>query len=111
VWRLGEFLLRVVDLADFMFESGYEILVECTWTGLAGRQLFFHNMRRFLPGGYKASEHAVTTKGKFSQQVVRELLPDVVKKLTQPLYEHFDFFTPPESFYVEELGEMTKNRY
>ncbi|MFO1338562.1 MAG: hypothetical protein U1F53_10045 [Burkholderiaceae bacterium] len=94
-----------------MFEPGYEVLVECTWTGLAGRRLFVHNMRRFIPGGYAASEKTVTTKGKFPQQVIRDLLPDTVKALTHSLYEHFDFFTPPDSFYSEELGEMTKNRY
>lgn len=111
VWRLGEFLLRVVDLADVMFEAGYEVLVECTWTGLAGRSLFVHNMRRYIPGGYSATEQSVTTRGKFSQQVVRELLPDTVKAMTHPMYEHFDFFTPPDTFYSEELAEMTKNRY
>lgn len=111
VWRLGEFLLRVVDLGDVMFEAGYEVLAECTWTGLAGRHLFVHNRRRYIPGGYVAAEDAVTTRGRFTQQVVRELLPNTVKALTHSLYEHFDFFSPPDSFYSEELGEMTKNRY
>ncbi len=111
VWRLGEFLLRIADLADIMFETGYEVLVECTWTGLTGRHLFVHNMRRFIPGGYTATEQTVTTRGRFPQQVVRELLPDTVKGLTHQMYEHFDFFSPPDSFYSEELGEMTKNRY
>lgn len=111
VWRLGEFLLRVTDLAELMFEPGFEVLVECEWTGLAGRHLFVHNMRRYIPSGYAATEQAVTTRGKFTQQVVRELLPETVKALTHSMYEHFDFFTPPDSFYSEELGEMTKNRF
>jgi hypothetical protein len=111
VWRLGEFLLRVADLADVMFEAGYEVLVECTWTGLAGRHLFVYNMRRFIPRSYAAIAQAVTTKGKFPQQVVRELLPDTVKTMTHSMYEHFDFFAPSDSFYSEELAEMTKNRY
>jgi hypothetical protein len=111
VWRVGEFLLRVADLADVMFETGYEVLVECTWTGLAGRHLFVHNMRRYIPGGYAATEQTVTTRGKFPQQVVRELLPDTVKVMTHSMYEHFDFFAPPDTFYSEELAEMTKNRY
>ncbi|KQO24663.1 hypothetical protein ASF11_20220 [Acidovorax sp. Leaf76] len=94
-----------------MFEAGYEVLVECTWTGLAGRSLFVHNMRRFMPGGHVTTAQTVTTRAKFSQQVVRELLPDTVKAMTHPLYEHFDFFTPSDSFYSEELAEMTKNRF
>lgn len=111
VWRLGEFLLRVSDLAELMFETGFELLVECKWTGLAGRHLFVHNMRRYIPSGYAATEEAVTTRGKFTQQVVRELLPETVKALTHSMYEHFDFFAPLDSFYSEELGEMTKNRF
>ena len=110
-WRLGEFLLRVADLADAMFEEEYELLVECTWTGLNGRSLFSHNGRRFMLGGYKSAAPSVTTTGRFSQQMLRELLPETVKSLNNPLYEHFNFFTPPESFYSEELAEMTRNRY
>ena len=111
VWRLAEFLLRVSDLADFMFEPGFEILVECEWTGLAGRQLFVHNLRRYIPGGYATTQSSVLTKGKFAQEVVRELLPDTVKAMTQPLYEHFDFFSPSDSFYSEEVADMTKSRF
>ncbi|MGE8453818.1 MAG: helix-turn-helix domain-containing protein [Pseudomonadales bacterium] len=110
-WRLGEFLLRVADLADAMFEEGYEVLVECTWTGLSGRSLFSHNGRRFMFGGHTSAASSANSTGKFSQQMLRELLPEVVKSLTNPLYEHFNFFTPPDSFYSEELAEMTRNRY
>ncbi|MES2279991.1 MAG: hypothetical protein V4542_01120 [Pseudomonadota bacterium] len=110
-WRLGEFLLRVGDLGSVMFEDGFEIVVACEWTGLRNRKLFVHNMRRFLPGSYQSAEDTVKTSGQFAQQTVRELLPDVVKTLTKPLYEHFDFFVPSDSFYSEELTEMTKNRY
>ncbi|MGD0822466.1 MAG: hypothetical protein ABSA71_17160 [Desulfomonilia bacterium] len=111
VWRLGEFLLRVVDLGSVMFDEGFELLVECEWNGIANRKLFVHNMRRLIPGGYISTESVVRTQGRFAQQVIRELLPDAVKALTHPLYEHFDFFVPPDSFYAEELAEMTKNRF
>lgn len=111
VWRLGEFLLRVADLAELMYEPGFEVIVECEWNGLASRHLFVHNMRRYVPDGYATAENAINTRGKFAQQVVRELLPDTVKSLTHSMYEHFDFFAPPDSFYSEEIADMTKNRY
>jgi hypothetical protein len=111
IWRLGEFLLRVSELAEKMFEPGFEVLVECEWTGLTGRRLFISNSRRFLYGTHVAAEQIVATTGKFSQQEVRELLPETVATLTQTLYEHFDFFTPPDSFCSDEIGEMTKNRF
>lgn len=110
VWRLGEFLLRVLDIADAMYEPSYEVLVECVWDGISGRQLFSHNWRRNVPA-YTSSESTVRTTGSFPQNVVRELLPEVVKTLTKPLYEHFEFFSPPDSFFAEELSEMTKNRF
>lgn len=110
VWRLGEFLLRVNDLAAFMFEDGFTVAVECQWTGLEGRHLFSYNGRRYIPA-YSSAGASVQTKGTFAQQALRELLPDVVKMLTHPLYENFEFFTPPDSFYSGELGEMTKTRF
>lgn len=111
VWRLGEFLLRVADLADVMFEPEYQIVVDCEWTGLAGRRLAVHNMRRMLAGTYKSAAESVETKGQFPQRAIRDLLPETVRTLTAPLYEHFDFFKPPDAFYKEELDEMMKNRF
>ncbi|MEX8193583.1 AlbA family DNA-binding domain-containing protein [Comamonas guangdongensis] len=110
VWRLGEFLLRVLDLADAMYDQPYEVLVECEWDCIAGRHLFSHNYRRHIPP-YKSAESTVRTTGSFPQNVLRELLPEAVKALTKPLYEHFEFFVPPDSFFAEELSEMTKNRF
>lgn len=111
VWRLGEFLLRVKDLGDILFEDGYEVLVQCEWHGLEGRQLTVHNTRRFLAGRYISGQNIVRTTGQFTQRAVQDLLPEIVRDLALPLYEHFDFFRPPENFFVEELGEMTKNRF
>lgn len=111
IWRLGEFLLRVVEVGDAMFEPPFDIAVACEWHGLKGRRLFVHNMRRFLAGTYKSEQNDVRTEGQFPVSAIRELLPDVVKSLTRSLYEHFDFFVPPDSMYREELGEMMKNRY
>lgn len=109
-WRVGEFLLRVLDLADVMYEPSYKVLVECEWTGIDGRRLFVFNFRRHVPA-FRATQPVVRTNGTFSQNSLRELLPEAVKALTKPLYEHFEFFVPSDSFYAEELGEMTKNRF
>lgn len=111
VWRLGEFLLRIGDLGQAMFEGDYSVVVLCGWHGLAGRRLSVHNTRRFFAGTYRSSEDVVRTTGQFTRQAISDLLPETVRTLTLPLYEHFDFFKPPGKFYVEELGEMMKNRY
>lgn len=110
IWRLGEFLLRVAETGEQLFEEGFEIVVSCAWTGLAGRKLFVHSNRRYIPH-YTTKQDEVQTSGKFPAQAVKDLLPDVVKSLTQPLYEYFELFTPPDSMYAEELAQMTKNTF
>jgi hypothetical protein len=43
--------------------------------------------------------------------MLRDLLPETVKSLTGPLYEHFDFFLPPDAFYAEEITSMLTGRF
>lgn len=110
VWRVAEFLLRAEELARAMFEDGFSMLVRCEWAGLQGRELFAFNPRRVLFGGHHCAEEAVVTEDKFTQQMVTDLLPDAVKRLTEPLYQHFDFFQPPRQLYEEEIDRMRKGQ-
>jgi hypothetical protein len=48
----------------------------------------------------------VTTEQRLTQDVIENLLPEAVKKLTSPLYAHFDFFQPPDKFFDEEITLM-----
>lgn len=109
IWRVGECLLRVSELAEAMFEEGFELLVQCEWTGLTGRQLYVHNARRYLGSG-KAAQDAVRTSGRLPG-LVRDVLPEAVRSLTAPLYERFDFTEVPDLVYVEELSDMTKGKF
>lgn len=111
IWRVGEFLLRVVELGQVMFQDGFEVAASCEWLGLAGRRLFIQNGRRFLAGTYVAAVDSVRTSASFSAEMLRDLLPDAVKTLTKPLYEHFDFFTPPADMYRQELDGMMQRRF
>lgn len=107
IWRVGEFLLRVVDLGAHMFEPDFKVVARCEWTGLNGRKLFVRNNRRYIPG-YACKQDTVSTSGEFSEAAIRELLPDVVKELTLSLYAHFAMFQPPDAMYAEELQQMLK---
>ena len=111
VWRLGEFLLRVADLGEVMFEEGFKIIVNCNWTGLQGRRLTVRNSRRFLAGNYQSSVDTVTTNAQFELRDIRDLLPETVSALLLRLYEYFNFFVPPEAFFREELNEMMKGSF
>ena len=109
IWRVGEYLLRVSELAAAMFEDGFELLVRCEWTGLTGRQLYVHNARRFLGNG-KAVQDIVCTSGRFPG-AVRDILPEAIRSLTAPLYMRFDFTEIPDVVYAEELNDMTNGKF
>lgn len=110
VWRVAEFLLRSEELGRAMFEDGFSLLVRCEWSGLAGRELFMFNLRRMLSDGHQCAADDVVTEGSFPQAAITDVLPDVVKHLTADLYQHFDFFQPPEKFFDEEIALMKSGR-
>ncbi len=83
VWRLAEFLLRLTEVADSMFEPGFEVAVECEWTGLKGRHTVSLNRRIFFDS-VTCSDDVVRTRGTFTQAMLQDVLPDVVRKLTPP---------------------------
>jgi len=93
-----------------MYEEGFAMLVRCEWSGLQGRELFVFNTRRMLFGSHRCSTDNVISEGKFPQSAISDALPDVVKNLTEDLYQHFDFFQPPERFFDEEIALMRSGR-
>lgn len=105
-WRVAEFLLRSEELARSMFEDRFAMLVRCEWTGLKGRELFMFNPRRMLFDDHRCEATRVVTEEMLTQDIVENLLPEAVKRLTTPLYEHFDFFQPPSKFFDEEIMFM-----
>jgi len=110
VWRVAEFLLRSEELGRAMYEDGFFMLVRCEWSGLKGRKLFVFNPRRMLVDSYRCSTDNIVSEGKFTQTAITDVLPDVVKSLTENLYQHFDFFQPPERFFDEEIALMRSGR-
>jgi hypothetical protein len=110
VWRIAEFLLRSEELGRAMYEEGFSMLVRCEWSGLQGRELFAFNPRRMLFDGHRCLTDDVISEGKFTQAAISDVLPEVVKNLTEDLYQHFDFFQPPERFFDEEIALMRSGR-
>lgn len=86
------------------------MLVRCEWSGLQGRELFVFNPRRMLFDGHRCSTDNVISEGKFTQTQINESLPEVVKGLTEDLYQHFDFFQPSERLFDEEIALMRGGR-
>jgi hypothetical protein len=56
VWRLGEFLFRLTEVASAMFEPGFDVTVACRWTGLVGAGANVLVFSRFEIAGSVTSE-------------------------------------------------------
>ena len=85
-------------------------MVRCEWSGLKGRELFIFNPRRVLFDGHRCLTDDVVSEGEFTQAAINDFLPDVLKSLTEDLYQNFDFFQPLEKFFDEEIELMRRGR-
>lgn len=109
IWRTGECLLHAARLADRLNAEQVELAM--TWTGLTGRTLRAIASRdRFLPGTWTCHEDNVRTSITAPASSVTDTLPELVQRLTEPLYARFDFFVPPERMYSAELSRMRTGR-
>jgi hypothetical protein len=109
IWRMGECLLHAERLAKTL--KGNEattIAFRSVWTGLTGRTLVsWATPRRlfFDPRG-PSRQDSVTSERIIRSDQISETLPEIVKSLTQPLYEAFDFYDVPSTVVREELLKM-----
>ncbi|MCL4459746.1 MAG: ATP-binding protein [Chloroflexi bacterium] len=112
VWRVGECLLHAERLATVMLpDQSASIIFRVTWEGLSSRTLVpWANSRRFLDPVHQSRQNSVTSKILISANNISATLPEIITALTKPLYEVFDFFTPPLEMIQEELSEMRGRR-
>ena len=80
------------------------------WEGLKGRKLTSLNPQpRLVPPSISKQDAADSMIVVGSKEIVPGL-PEIVRKLTQPVYEIFDFFTPTAQFIDTELAEFRRSR-
>ncbi|MCL5959364.1 MAG: hypothetical protein M1358_08600, partial [Chloroflexi bacterium] len=74
-----------------------------------GRKLVFRANHRwpFLEERV-ARQVAIQSESLIAANRIGAALPDVVRQLTLPLYQAFDFFVPPTEMFEQELGRMRK---
>ena len=106
VWRVGECLLHAERLANILTDQSASIIFRVTWGGLSGRTLTAWASRRILFGNRQSRQDSVTSEIVVPADRISTTLPEIVSTLTQPLYEVFDFFTPPLKMIREELSKM-----
>jgi len=109
VWRIGECFLHAERLANVLDPSAL-VLFSVTWEGLFGRTLrAWANPRRILLDRWHSRQDSVSSEIIVSVDRISSTLPEIIGNLTRPLYEAFDFFTPPPRMIEEELLEMRRS--
>jgi len=106
VWRVGECLLHAERLANILTDQSTSIIFRVTWEGLSGRTLKAWASGRILFPEWQSRQDSVTSEIVVPADHIGTNLPEIVSTLTQPLYEVFDFFTPPPKMIQEEISKM-----
>jgi len=107
VWRVGECLLHAQRLAVALCNQPSSIIFRVCWEGLAGRVLTaWANPDRLVHDGRQSRQDIVQSEMTVPVDSISTNLPEIVKSLTQPLYETFDFFSPSLTMFQEELSKM-----
>jgi len=105
VWRTGECMLHAVRLAGKLNAEHLDLTM--AWEGLAGRELrALASPNRMLFQGRRSTDDSVSTSISTPIATVLDALPDLVKKLLDPLYARFGFYEPADELYATELHRM-----
>jgi hypothetical protein len=109
VWRVAECLLHAARLAEQFAAARIEFSAE--WTGLSGRKLtVLTESNRYLGEDFTCLQDQVSTYVESSATTVVDTLPELTRRLVEPLYTAFDFFQPPDALYAEEINRMRHRR-
>jgi hypothetical protein len=108
IWRTGECLLHARRLAMALGSELTSVMFRVSWQGLSGRTLasWAEPRRIFFDPRGPSRQDSVTSEITVSADQISATLPEIVKNLTAPLYEIFDFFVPPSTMIQEELLKM-----
>ena len=107
IWRTGECLLHASRLAHRLDATAVEMMMR--WSGLRGRRL----MAAVEPGlgmspAGPAAEDEIVSYIELTAGEIDFDLAGAVRRLTEPLYENFGFFEPPDGVYEEQLAKMRR---
>lgn len=118
MWRVGERLLHAARLANIIVDGDSDVEVLIRWAGLRNRKLAMWAARDRYPfwDDFETSHNTSATDAVESSMIVsassiEPQLPELVTKLTAPLYEAFGFYEPSQKMIQSELRRMTKRDY
>jgi len=107
VFLMGECLLHARRFTAALTDDGASVTLCAGWEGLSGRVLkAWQNPRIFFPHEPRARQRAVVSDTIVPVADIPSKLPEIVERLTLPLYEVFDFERPPSEFFENVLKKM-----
>jgi hypothetical protein len=109
VWRTGECLLHAERMARRLDARTVQLMMR--WTGLRSRQLKALESRRLIGGKYVAGQDEVVAYVQTTPGEIMEDLPELVRRLVDPLFASFDFFEPPQQVFEEELQKLRSGSF
>jgi hypothetical protein len=113
IWRTGECLLHVERFARAVAEApeSADVDIAVHWRGLANRRLSGWSSRnRFIPQSPNRGQDDARSRLVVPATQISDRLPELVQRLTTPLYETFSFFEPPPQMIREELETLRSRR-
>lgn len=107
IWRVAEALLHAHRFAEALDATG-TITFTARWGGLTGRSLatWAQPNRTPLHKAYTAHQFGVAATIAAKATEIPDRLEDLVRELTAPLFEIFDFFVAPAALYKEEIDKV-----
>jgi hypothetical protein len=106
---IGRRLLHAQRLATALAGDTASVALRARWEGLSGRILkAWHNPHIFFPQEPRAHQSAVVTDIIVPVATIPVELPQMVQRITLPLYEIFNFERLPSEFFQNVLKKMWK---
>ncbi len=109
IWQVGECLSHAERLANLFGNPTSSILIRFTWEGLSGRTLS-SSPNLWVYRKLTSQQETVVSEIQVQADQIVAALPEVVKTITKPLYEVFDFFDPSIETIDAELKRMRGRR-
>ena len=111
MWRIGECLLHAGRLATELAGPTASILFRVNWKGLRGRTLVSRADRMvYISIKRPSNQDSVSSEMVLMADQITNSLAEVVQRLTAPLYESFDFYSPPMQLISKETARLQKSR-
>jgi transcriptional regulator with XRE-family HTH domain len=107
IWRVGECLLHAERFANELAGPSASVEFRVMWQGLNGRNLTSWNwMYGEFSDDERSRQDQVTAYLMLPADQISTGLPEIVRSLTKPLYEVFNFFEIPMATIKSELAKM-----